>query len=406
MSSSSAKRFPSDSHRSALALLRMRHQGVGIDNSTHLKALRSAGSTQLAFARRLRLAVNECLAEAPKKDSSMLPTEADLQELEAVERWSRFAELADADGDGVVDFGEFVTVLTLLELTPSELSLAFRVFDTDRSGLLEPLETDRLFSSLRGQSFLGSQVRDRNLLSRDLGRVTSAQASLCARISATAKSREQADSIRGGRLSLESLEQFRSTLATALRRVEYDQLDVDGSGKLSKVEFARMFVSRVAPSQAETLISRAAARLGSSLEVGRERRVDDEDSITYADVERMNVLLDNVERLELALRAGAYVEAAGPEDIVKGVTREGFRRACRAVFSHAGRRGESLSPAQEDVVFAMFDADGDGRISAEELCGVLNSASRYGLGEERGARFAAQLMRVPSCVKGLFQPVL
>lgn len=350
---------------SVVRLMELRTAGL-VDNGTHLFAMRAAGTSQASLTALVEAAL------AGKHD--LEPSVA--AELQRMRRWSTFASLADADGNGDIDFGEFVTILTLLELGgpggpghQDRVELAFRTFDSDQSGVLEPTEARRMLAALAGSSSVGAQVRDRSPAAGELGRMDRARAALLSRMGAD-----------GGRLTLEQLRSFRGSVSAAVRRAEFDALDMDGSSSLGKKELATLLVSRVRPDEAQGLLSRAEAL---SDEAGGH-------GSTVSEMQALDALLEQADDLELALRAAAHAEGAAGS----GVSREGFQRACRAVAGPSGLPTHQ----QEDVIFSLFDADGDGRVSSAELCGALRAASDRDLRHDRGSPLLHALARLPRCI--------
>ena len=73
----------------------------------------------------------------------MNPTEAELQNV---------INNVDADGNGTIEFSEFLTMMTLIPDTDSDLQEAFREFDKDGDGLINAEELKNVMNML-GVSF-------------------------------------------------------------------------------------------------------------------------------------------------------------------------------------------------------------------------------------------------------------
>ncbi|KAA0157495.1 hypothetical protein FNF29_00071 [Cafeteria roenbergensis] len=434
----------------ALSLLLARATGT-VDNGTHLAALHAAGISHGALTDAVETLAgvtdDGCEGvEDPELGSAVVA------ELRRMKTWATFAAIVDSDGDGDVDFGEFVTALTLLELgrtatddAPS-LRLAFRTFDVNRNGQLEPAEGVEMLAALRRGSNVGAAVRDKSVAGTSQGRMAKAHTALLARMTSVGEPVEPATGATAGasshRLLLPQVVGFRRRLRTALHRAEFEALDVDRSGRLSPAEFARLFASRVRPDMAEVIIRRAEAKIGGILapvapeaetsaedgaeagaeagagagagaeagpemgsskaaaakasRVAAQARDDATGCVTLEEMQVLDELLDHTAMLEVALRAAHHAEG-GHAGL--GVSRAGFRRATRAVLSSIPDRDGPcmLTETQENVIFALFDADGDGTLSAEELCGALRSAAGRELSRPRGWPLLRALARVPKC---------
>lgn len=415
----------------ALSLLLARVNST-VDNGTHLAALHAAGITHGALTDAVASWAGVTSEGYEGVEDADLGAKL-LAELRNMRTWATFAALVDSDGDGDVDFGEFVTALTLLELgrgsaddAPS-LSLAFRTFDVNRNGELEPAEGVELLTALRRGSNVGAAVRDKNVAGTSQGRMARAHTALLARMTSTGGSAEEEAAGTASRLLLPQVVGFRRRLRRALHRAEFEALDIDSSGRLSPAEFARLFASRVRPDVAEVIIRRADAKLGGVLSPAEPEakagetaeasdvaakpstaapsnasasdaraRDDATGCVTLEEMQMLDELLDHTAMLEVALRAAHHAEGGHAG---QGVSRAGFRRATRAVLSSVpGLDGPcTLTETQENVIFALFDADGDGMLSADEFCGALRSAGGRELSRPRGWPLLRALARVPKC---------
>jgi Ca2+-binding EF-hand superfamily protein len=454
----------------ALELLGMRAAGTA-DNSCHLHAVRASGVTHGGLTHELAALLlprggdvaasraeggtqhrraGDKEEEEEEEEAATAVTERCLRELAALRQWAEFAQLADADGDGDIDFGEFVSILTLLELSSEEVELAFRAFDADSSGFLDEEEAGRLIRALGTAGRVGSQVRDRGIAQGDRGRVRAATSVMVQRMKqavehskpptaaaaaaaptasgtastsssgrAAAGSSTSSNTGTGGSgLTLAELLGFHGKLVSAVRRAEFAELDVDGSGSLSRAEFARLFASRVSPPIAEAMLARADRLIGGVTGAAgappstAETENDPTEAhaparITVREMGAVDTLLDRHARLGLALRAAAQAE--GSAGGAGAISRAGFRRACRAVLrsTHAGTgsagtgsdvAGE-LTPAQEEVIVALLDEDGDGCVSAGEVTAALHSAASHDLDAVRGrSPLLSGLVRAPRCL--------
>ena len=61
-------------------------------------------------------------------------------------RLEKLLQLADTTGSGLIDFHEFVALDVLLSRPDAAVEVAFRLLDTDRSGMISEAELDRMWS--------------------------------------------------------------------------------------------------------------------------------------------------------------------------------------------------------------------------------------------------------------------
>ena len=72
----------------------------------------------------------------------------------------KFFQEADADGDGMVSFEEFVFFRSLLRINPADFKLAFQMFDTNSDGSFDQNEFASMFATLSGSKKEASFLTD------------------------------------------------------------------------------------------------------------------------------------------------------------------------------------------------------------------------------------------------------
>ncbi|RKP01639.1 hypothetical protein CXG81DRAFT_25674 [Caulochytrium protostelioides] len=278
---------------------------------------------------------------------SILPYRDNIHGHDALEAASAFFALADSNEDGLISFPEYMTFLTLLATPPYHWKLAFRLFDLDGNGQVTQSEFDRLM--VRATSDLG------------VGKAMGSQekASLAARN-------------RGGHSGLYKL-----------------FFGADGAGVLTWDDFALFMrqlnrhilaleFSQLAPTHAAPRVGVSGEPLGAETATisMRDWALS---QLHYAPAHKLPALLERVERISDAYpervtfeqfcafdsmiqtrlhdlgTAYRFYNAAGP-----GFTRSDFRRIIRAVAKL------DLTPSQVDVIFTLFDDNGDGHLDFDE----------------------------------------
>jgi hypothetical protein len=108
------------------------------------------------------------------------------------------------------------------------------------------------------------------------------------------------------------------------------------------------------------------------------------------DVQEYYMLLDNLGDLAFAMSlagplAAAQHDTGGGVTVVEGaLSKQQFSHSCAVVLTEmrkaeaavGGRKQSSsstLSPVTVDVLFCLFDADGDGRLSIDEITEAMGS---------------------------------
>lgn len=107
-------------------------------------------------------------ATAEDADGAQMMTGADLlkangvlqahAEIDALGK--EFIALIDTDGDGLISYAEFVFFRALLAIKPTDLEIAFQMFDRDESGSIDREEFAYMFATLSGSGMIGQQWKE------------------------------------------------------------------------------------------------------------------------------------------------------------------------------------------------------------------------------------------------------
>ncbi|CAE7882197.1 micu1, partial [Symbiodinium sp. KB8] len=282
-----------------------------------------------------------------------------------------FAALVDEDGDGLISFGQYMLFITVLSLPRSHLDLAFRLFDSDDSGTLDQAEYTSMMGVVQGRTPAGQQVRDKDLLGRNLGRLSSVGLPPQASGAGTLSDPKQ--------LSLGQFREFVQGVHQALHKVEFERYGgMDGG--LTPRDFALLVIGNAPPALQRTLRDRLAAASAS---------LSQDETISFAELERYYMLLDELPALQVAMSLSgplAAARASTKEGLAaspgtagdRGLTRDQFRLVTGVVLSEESAEREGRVPAPgsaaqhalgkgaTEVLYALFDADGDGLLSIAE----------------------------------------
>ncbi|DAZ97088.1 TPA: hypothetical protein N0F65_001272 [Lagenidium giganteum] len=296
-----------------------------IDFETHVKVLRSLQITNAEYDQFVEL------HGGPKRESS-------------------FFDLVDADGDGLISYAEYMFFNTLLSIPERQFELAFKMFDTDGNGKLDHREFKQIMDLMRLRTPAGRQ--DRSLKEDD--------APIFKHLF--------------GELSTESLSyeefcQFRRDLKREIMKIQISfvsvlivvflmQYDLDGNKDLSPWEFGMFLVSHVNQTEIDKWVQRV------------ETLRDMPGSISEEEFLNFNAFLDHLDEMKVA------IELILQEH---GLNKEQFQRATCAALR--GQKKQTVTPLQIDILFALFDTDGDGHLSPKEFIEVMQKRKDGGFNE-------------------------
>ncbi|TYZ58223.1 hypothetical protein PybrP1_007618 [[Pythium] brassicae (nom. inval.)] len=327
---------------SALLAFRDEHQ---IDFETHVKALRNLQITNSEFEQFVEI------HGGPAREKS-------------------FFDLVDADGDGLISYAEYMFFNTLLAIPERQFELAFKMFDSDGNGRLDHREFKHIIDLMRLRTPAGRQ--DRSLKEEDAPVFKHLFGELATET-----------------LSYDDFLAFRRALQQEILRIQISSsasficscyttdYDLDGNNELSPREFGMFLVSHVNQNQIGKWVERV------------EELHDMKGTISEQDFINFSVLLEHLDELKVAITISM-------ED--HGLNKEQFQRATKAALR--GRKSEQLvTPLQIDILFALFDLDGDGHLSPKEFIHVMEKRKDAGFNECRDTGVFELLGRVKACME-------
>ncbi|RMX68318.1 hypothetical protein DD238_005328 [Peronospora effusa] len=310
-------------------------------------------------------------------------------------RTKTFFDLVDADGDGLISYPEYSFFCTLLAsklikgLFPErQFELAFKMFDTDENGRLDHrefkqvekvvvvmervvLEVVEIMNLMRLRTPAGRQ--DRSLhdevpifkhLFGELSTKSISYDEFCA------FRRDLKQEIMRIQISFSSLVHFSLTF------VYFEQYDVDGDRTLSPREFGMFLVSHVDQRHIEMWVERV------------DKLQELKGHITEQEFMDFNVFLEHLDELEVAM--GLVMQA-------HGVNKAQFQRATKAAVC-GSTHTKPVTPLQIDILFALFDLDGDGHLSTKEFIDVMQTRKDNGFNEPRDTGAFSFIKRVKECI--------
>ena len=158
-------------------------------------------------------------------------------------------------------------------------------------------------------------------------------------------------------------------------RIQFEQYDLDGNKELSPREFAMFLVSHVNQKEIGKWVERA------------DHLRDMKGTISEDEFINFTTFLDHLDELKVAI------------DLLmqeQGLDKEHFQRVTRAALH--GQKDKPITPLQIDVLFALFDLDGDGYLSPTEFIDVMQKRKDGGFNERRDTGAFELLSRVLECI--------
>ncbi|KAI3754392.1 hypothetical protein L1987_54175 [Smallanthus sonchifolius] len=252
---------------------------------------------------------------------------------------SKFFMLFDTNNDGLISFAEYIFFVTLLSIPESSFSIAFKMFDLDNSGEIDKEEFKKVMAMMRAQHRQGS--RQRGGLRNGL------------KISTPVENGGLLEHFFGkvGKscLALEKFVQFLKDLNNEILVLEFAHYDYKSRGTISAKDFALSMVASADMKHINKFLDHV------------DQLKDEPDlnniQITFDEFKKFAELRTQLRPLSLAIFSYGKVNGL--------LTKKDFQRAAKQVC------GISLSDNVIDIIYYLFDANRDGRLSSDEFLRVL-----------------------------------
>ncbi|XP_020213236.1 calcium uptake protein, mitochondrial isoform X1 [Cajanus cajan] len=257
---------------------------------------------------------------------------------------SDFFMLFDVNSDGLISFKEYIFFVTLLGIPESSFSAAFKMFDKDDDGEIDKEEFKKVMQSMRSHTRQGAHHGD--------GRRTGQNAN------ASVENGGMVEYLFGkdgkGRLKHDKFVQFIRDLHDEIMRLEFAHYDFKSQKTILAKDFAHSIVASADLSHLGRLLERVD-------ELSNDPRFRDV-RITFEEFKNFAELRKKLLPFSLALFSFAEVQGL--------LARDDFQRAASHVC------GLTLSENVVEIVFHLFDTNGDGNLSTEEFVKVLQHRER------------------------------
>ena len=266
---------------------------------------------------------------------------------------------------GLISFQDYIFLLTLLSTPKHDCEIAFKMFDLYGDGCVSYQEFLDTRSVLESRSSMGKRHRDNiysgNTINKD-GH------------SALTKYFFGKDSSK--KLTLDDFVVFMDGLKEDVFRMEFNKYDPE-DGKITEQDFAHLLLLHA------TLSNQAKAKFVRRVKKAYKDE-DDSKGITFEQFMTFNHFLDHLDDVEILV---AVYFAAGMK----------FNKASLKQVAHVVADVE-LDPHIVDVVFTIFDDNGDELLSNREFLSVLKERAHRGLEKPSDTGFVRLITALGACV--------
>lgn len=227
--------------------------------------------------------------------------------------------IADEGVTGKIDFKQYVFLFQLLTTPETEFEVAFRMFDTKKTGQISKEDFMRVISNNKYLQLPPGFDYNCGLMSNFFGRDGSSK------------------------LSFIQFSQFLQSLQEEIRKQEFLSL-ADPDGYITGQQFCKMVASNMSKEQLTTY----------HLHQNLEKFAKERSKISYAEFDAYQKILRNIDVISESIRNAASKTSDG------SITLNQFKTAAQRVT------GIGLSPMETKLIFQLFHSKEEGKLYKED----------------------------------------
>nr|XP_009673797.1 PREDICTED: calcium uptake protein 1, mitochondrial isoform X1 [Struthio camelus australis] len=264
---------------------------------------------------------------------------------------------------GLISFSDYIFLTTVLSTPQRNFEIAFKMFDLNGDGEVDMEEFEQVQSIIRSQTSMGMRHRDRSTTGNTL-KTGFSSALTTYFFGADLK----------GKLTISHFLDFQRKLQHDILKLEFERHDpVDG--RITERQFGSMLLaySGVQSKKLTVMLKQL------------KKHFQDGEGLTFEEVENFFTFLKNINDVDTAL---SFYHMAGAS--LDKVTMQQVARTVAKV---------ELSDHVCDVVFALFDCDGNGELSNKEFVAIMKQRLMRGLEKPKDMGFTRLMRAMWKCAQ-------
>ncbi|XP_045147491.1 calcium uptake protein 1, mitochondrial isoform X2 [Echinops telfairi] len=264
---------------------------------------------------------------------------------------------------GLISFSDYIFLTTVLSTPQRNFEIAFKMFDLNGDGEVDMEEFEQVQSIIRSQTSMGMRHRDRPTTGNTL------KSGLCSALTTYFFGADLK-----GKLTIKNFLEFQRKLQHDVLKLEFERHDpVDG--RITERQFGGMLLA----------YSGVQSKKLTAMQKQLKRHFKEGKGLTFQEVENFFTFLKNINDVDTAL---SFYHMAGAS--LDKVT---MRQVARTVAK------VELSDHVCDVVFALFDCDGNGELSNKEFVSIMKQRLMRGLEKPKDMGFTRLVQAMWKCAQ-------
>ncbi|XP_038264578.1 calcium uptake protein 1, mitochondrial isoform X6 [Dermochelys coriacea] len=264
---------------------------------------------------------------------------------------------------GLISFSDYIFLTTVLSTPQRNFEIAFKMFDLNGDGEVDMEEFEQVQSIIRSQTSMGMRHRDRSTTGNTLK--TGFNSALTTYFFG---------SDLKGKLTISNFLEFQRKLQHDVLKLEFERHD-PVNGRIAERQFGGMLLAYSGVQSKKLTLMLKQLR----------KRFQEGEGLTFEEVESFFTFLKNINDVDTAL---SFYHMAGAS--LDKVTMQQVARTVAKV---------ELSDHVCDVVFALFDCDGNGELSNKEFVAIMKQRLMRGLEKPKDMGFTRLMRAMWKCAQ-------
>ncbi|XP_074987009.1 calcium uptake protein 1, mitochondrial isoform X1 [Caretta caretta] len=264
---------------------------------------------------------------------------------------------------GLISFSDYIFLTTVLSTPQRNFEIAFKMFDLNGDGEVDMEEFEQVQSIIRSQTSMGMRHRDRSTTGNTLKTGFS-----------SALTTYFFGSDLKGKLTISNFLEFQRKLQHDVLKLEFERHD-PVNGRITERQFGGMLLAYSGVQSKKLTLMLKQLR----------KHFQEGEGLTFEEVESFFTFLKNINDVDTAL---SFYHMAGAS--LDKVTMQQVARTVAKV---------ELSDHVCDVVFALFDCDGNGELSNKEFVAIMKQRLMRGLEKPKDMGFTRLMRAMWKCAQ-------
>lgn len=248
---------------------------------------------------------------------------------------------------GLINFSDYIFLLTVLSTPSRNFEIAFRMFDLNGDGEVDISEFEQVTNSIRSQTSMGMRHRDHKTTGNVVKSLKESNSAITSYLFGSTP--------RSTKLTAAKFIKFQVKLQEDILRLEFNKFKPNEKGSISEGSFARLLLtySGLDVKKRKLIVKRV------------RKEYEDGEGISFKDMQSFFLFLKHIQDIDIAFD---FYHAVGAD-----IDKDSMKQVARTVAE------QELSDHLIDVVFTVFDEDGNGTLSNKEFVSLMKRRLSRGL---------------------------